>query len=132
MQVLGSLARHYGFSMDTPWKDLPPLIPAIILDGSGGEIIRLTFQDGRKSYDVNKTFNGVIGNLNRRMLQTESAWMREELAKYQSSAPCEVCGGARLKPEARAVKIAGEDISISTRRSVVDALEWFSDRKSVV
>ena len=126
MQVLGSLARHYGFSMDTPWKDLPPLIPAIILDGSGGEIIRLTFQDGRKSYDVNKTFNGVIGNLNRRMLQTESAWMREELAKYQSSAPCEVCGGARLKPEARAVKIAGEDISISTRRSVVDALAWFS------
>jgi excinuclease ABC subunit A len=126
MQVLGSVARHYGFSLDTPWRDLPPLIPAIILNGSGGEVIRLTFQDGRKSYDVQKVFNGVVGNLERRMLQTDSAWMREELAKYQSSAPCEVCGGARLKPEARAVKIAGEDISISTRRSVVDALAWFS------
>ena len=126
MQVLSSLARHYEFSMDTPWKDLGWEVQQVILDGSGGEIIRLTFQDGRKSYDVQKTFNGVIGNLNRRMLQTESAWMREELAKYQSAAPCEVCGGARLRPEARAVKIAGEDISISTRRSVVDALGWFS------
>ena len=126
MQVLGSIARHYGFSLDTPWKDLPPLVPAIILHGAGSEVIRLTFQDGRKSYDVNKTFAGVIGNLNKRLLQTESAWMREELSKYQSSAHCEVCGGARLKPEARAVKIAGEDISISTRRSVVDALGWFS------
>jgi excinuclease ABC subunit A len=125
MQVLGSVARHYGFSLDTPWKDLPPMIPAIILNGSGDEIIRLTFMDGRKSYDVQKQFNGVIGNLNRRLLQTESAWMREELSKYQSSAPCEACNGARLKPEALCVKIAGEDISISTRRSVVDALQWF-------
>jgi excinuclease ABC subunit A len=126
MQVLGSLARHYKFSLDTPWKNLGWEIQKVLLDGSGGEIITLTFQDGRKSYDVQKTFNGVIGNLNRRMLQTESAWMREELAKYQSAAPCETCGGARLRPEALAVKIAGEDISISTRRSVVDALEWFS------
>ncbi len=125
MQVLGSVARHYGFSLDTPWKDLPPLIPAIILNGSGGEVIRLTFMDGRKSYDVQKTFNGVVVNLDRRLLQTDSAWMREELSKFQSSAPCETCEGARLKPEARCVKIAGEDISISTRRSVVDALHWF-------
>jgi excinuclease ABC subunit A len=130
MQVLGSVARHYGFSVDTPWQELSPEIQSIILHGSGGEIIRLTFQDGRKSYDVQKQFNGVIGNLNRRLLQTESAWMREELAKYQSSAPCETCDGARLKPEARCVKIAGEDISISTRRSVVDALDWFSSLES--
>ncbi len=130
MQVLGSVARHYGFSMDTPWNELPPEIHSVILNGSSGEIIRLTFQDGRKSYDVQKQFNGVIGNLNRRLLQTESAWMREELAKYQSSAPCETCDGARLKPEARCVKIAGEDISISTRRSVVDALDWFSTLES--
>ena len=125
MQVLASLARHYDFSLDTPWNQLPEAIRDVILNGSGGTVIRLTFQDGRKSYDVNKSFNGVVGNLNRRLLQTESAWMREELSKYQASAPCETCGGARLKPEARAVKIAGEDISISTRRSVVDALHWF-------
>jgi excinuclease ABC subunit A len=126
MQVLGSLARHYDFKMDTPWRDLPEKIRDVILNGSGGEVVRLTFQDGRKSYDVNKLFNGVIGNLNRRLLQTESAWMREELAKFQSSAPCETCGGARLKPEALAVRVAESTISDAARLSVVDALDWFS------
>jgi excinuclease ABC subunit A len=75
---------------------------------------------------VKKPFEGVIGNLERRMLSTESAWMREELSKYQAAHPCETCGGARLKPEALSVKIAGEDISMSARRSVADALGWFS------
>lgn len=127
MQVLASVGRHYGFDLDTPWSELSEVHRDAILTGSQGEVMRLTFQDGRKSYDVVKSFNGVIGNLERRLLQTESAWMREELSKYQSAAPCETCGGARLKPEARCVKIAGEDISISTRRSVVDALNWFSN-----
>jgi excinuclease ABC subunit A len=126
MQVLASVGRHYGFDMDTPWNQLSDAHRFAILHGSQGEVMRLTFQDGRKSYDVVKTFQGVIGNLDRRLLQTESAWMREELSKYQSSAPCETCGGARLRPEALSVKIAGEDISISTRRSVVDALAFFS------
>ncbi|WP_066800772.1 excinuclease ABC subunit UvrA [Sphingomonas soli] len=125
MQVLGSLAREFGFSLDTPWKDLPGEVQLIILHGTGGKPVTLTFVDGRKSYDVRKPFEGVIGNLNRRMLQTESAWMREELSKYQASHPCEVCDGARLKPEALAVKIAGADISYATRLSVVDALAWF-------
>jgi excinuclease ABC subunit A len=125
MQVLASVARHFEFSLDTPWSELSWDHRDILLNGSK-EIIRLTFTEGRKTYDVQKQFQGVIGNLNRRLLQTESAWMREELSKYQASAPCEACGGARLKPEARSVKIAGEDISISTRRSVVDALAWFS------
>jgi excinuclease ABC subunit A len=75
---------------------------------------------------VKKAFDGVIGNLQRRMLQTESAWMREELAKYQSAAPCETCDGARLRPEPLAVKIAGEHISQATARSVRHALDWFS------
>ncbi|MEG8052632.1 hypothetical protein QP185_04120 [Sphingomonas aerolata] len=83
--------------------------------------------DGKKKYDVSKPFEGVIGNLNRRLLQTESAWMREELNKYQSAAPCEVCGGARLKPEALAVKTAMKDISYATHLSVVDALQFFTD-----
>ncbi len=126
MQVLSSVARHYGFSIETPWKDLPPMIPAIILNGSAGEVIRLTFKDGRKSYDVNKTFNGVIGNLERRLLQTESAWMQEELAKFQTSQPCETCDGARLRPEPLAVRIADTTISKAAQLSVVDALEWFS------
>ena len=126
MQVLGSLARQFGFSLDTPWNDLPEEIHRTILYGSGGKPVTLTFVDGRKSYDVKKPFEGVIGNLNRRMLQTESAWMREELSKYQSAAPCETCKGARLRPEPLSVKIAGEDISMSSRRSVRHALDWFS------
>ncbi|MBX3566121.1 MAG: excinuclease ABC subunit UvrA [Sphingomonas sp.] len=125
MQVLGSLAREFGFSLDTAWKDLPEEHRTTILHGTRGKPVTLTFVDGRKSYDVRKPFEGVIGNLNRRMLSTESAWMREELSKYQASHPCETCHGARLKPEALAVKIAGEDISHATRLSVVDALEWF-------
>ncbi|QNQ08183.1 excinuclease ABC subunit UvrA [Sphingomonas alpina] len=127
MQVLGSLAREFGFSLDTPWEELPGEVKLIILHGTGGKPVTLTFVDGRKSYDVKKPFEGVIGNLNRRLLQTESAWMREELSKYQSSAACEVCHGARLKPEALAVKIGMRDISSVTRLSVVDALTWFEN-----
>jgi excinuclease ABC subunit A len=126
MQVLGSLAREFGFSLETPWNELTDEIRNTILFGTEGKPVTLRFIDGKRSYDVRKPFEGVIGNLNRRMLQTESAWMREELAKYQSSAPCETCLGARLRPEPLAVKIAGEDISMSTRRSVRHALEWFS------
>jgi excinuclease ABC subunit A len=126
MQVLGSLAREFSFNLDTPWSDLAPEHQQVILHGTRGKPVTLTFIDGRKSYDVKKPFEGVLGNLQRRMLSTESAWMREELSKYQSSQPCETCHGARLKPEALAVKIAGEDISHATRLSVVDALGWFS------
>ena len=126
MQVLGSLAREFGFSLDTPWGELPGEVQLIILHGTGGKPVTLTFVDGKKSYDVKKPFEGVIGNLNRRLLSTESAWMREELSKYQSSAPCETCHGARLKPEALAVKIGMRDISSVTHLSVVDALAWFA------
>ena len=127
MQVLESLARAYDFSLETPWADLPGEIRLIILHGTGGMPVELTFKDGRKSYTVSKPFEGVIGNLNRRMLQTESAWMREELGKFQTAQPCETCHGARLKPEALAVKVAGCDISGPTRMSVADALNWFSN-----
>jgi len=125
MQVLASLAKEYGFSLETPWNELTEEQQGVILSGTKGKPIPLTFVDGRKTYTVTKPFEGVVGNLERRMLSTESAWMREELSKYQSAAPCEVCGGARLKPEALAVKIAGEDISMSTRRSVGPALAFF-------
>ena len=125
MQVLGSLARHFGFDLDTPWNELPEDSRNAILFGTKGVPVTLRFVDGRKSYEVNKPFEGVIHNLDRRLLATDSAWMREELAKYQGAAPCETCHGARLKPEALAVKIAGEDISISTRRAVGPALEFF-------
>ncbi|NUQ19285.1 MAG: excinuclease ABC subunit UvrA [Sphingomonas sp.] len=126
MQVLSSLARAYSFDLNVPWKDLPEEAREVILRGTNGRPVTLRFIDGKRSYEVKKPFEGVIGNLNRRMLQTDSAWMREELSRYQSSQPCEVCHGARLKPEALSVKIAGEDISQSSRRSVADALTWFA------
>ncbi len=126
MQVLASLAQAFGFDLTTPWQDLLGEQRLIILHGTGGKPVELTFKDGRKSYTVKKAFEGVIGNLNRRMLQTDSAWMREELGKFQTAQPCESCGGKRLKPEALAVKLAGEDISSRTHLSVADALAWFS------
>ncbi|MFL6781330.1 MAG: excinuclease ABC subunit UvrA, partial [Sphingomicrobium sp.] len=126
MQVLSSLARAYDFDLNVAWKDLPQEARDVVLHGTGGRAVTLRFIDGRRSYEVKKAFEGVIGNLNRRMAQTESAWMREELSRYQSSRPCEVCHGARLKPEALSVKIAGEDISLSSRRSVADARDWFA------
>jgi excinuclease ABC subunit A len=125
MQVLESLAAAYDFDLTTPWNALAPDQRMIILHGTGGLPVALTFKDGRKSYTVNKAFEGVIGNLNRRMLQTDSAWMREELSKFQTSQPCETCGGKRLKPEALSVKVGGEDISSITRLSVADAYKWF-------
>ena len=127
MQVLASLARAYDFDLDTPWAKLSEEAQNVILRGTDGCAVTLRFIDGKRSYEVKKPFEGVIGNLNRRMAQTESAWMREELSRYQASRPCEVCHGARLKPEALAVKIAGEDISMSTRRSVADAYGWFAN-----
>ncbi len=126
MQVLTSVAKHYGFDLTTPWNKLKPEHRDVILHGSQGEVMVLTFMDGRKSYDVVKPFNGVMENLARRLLQTDSAWMREELAKFQSSAPCETCGGARLRPEALSVKIAMTTIADVARMSVVDALAWFN------
>jgi excinuclease ABC subunit A len=125
MQVLASLAKANGFKLETPWNELSADDQDAVLHGTKGRAIPLTFIDGRKSYTVSKAFEGVIGNLERRMASTESTWMRDELSKYQGTRPCEICHGARLKPEALAVKIAGEDISMSTRRAVGPALAFF-------
>ncbi|QXQ04739.1 excinuclease ABC subunit UvrA [Sphingosinicellaceae bacterium] len=124
MQVLASIARAYDFTLKTKWSDLTPAQQAAVLTGTGPRAIALRFEDGRKSYEVTKPFEGVIANLDKRFRATESAWMREELSRYQSSAPCEVCHGARLKPEALSVKIAGESIADAVRRPVSQAYAW--------
>ncbi|MCT2559090.1 excinuclease ABC subunit UvrA [Tsuneonella sp. YG55] len=125
MQVLSSLAKEYGFDLTTPWDELGEANRDVILFGTRGRAVPLTFKDGRKEYTVRKAFEGVIGNLNRRMLQTESAWMREELGKYQTAQACETCHGKRLNDKALAVKVAGTDIATPTQMSVTAAKDWF-------
>ena len=126
MQVMNAVVKAFGGTVEQPWAKLPEATREAILNGTGGKPIPIVFEDGRKRYELNKPFDGVIANLEKRNRETESAWMREELARYQSSAPCESCHGARLKPEALSVKIAGEHISQATSRSVLSAAQWFS------
>ncbi|KPM24908.1 excinuclease ABC subunit A [Citromicrobium sp. RCC1885] len=131
MQVLASLAKEFGFDLTTPWQELGEENQSVILYGTKGKRVPLTFKDGRKQYTVNKPFEGVIGNLNRRLLQTESAWMRDELAKFQTAQPCETCHGKRLNEKALAVKIGSPDnaidIATPSQMSVGDAKVWFED-----
>ncbi|MEA1652336.1 excinuclease ABC subunit UvrA [Nitrospirillum sp. BR 11164] len=124
-QTLESLARHHNARMDTPWSDLPEALRDLILFGSGGKPVTLRYDDGLRSYETNKPFEGVVRNLERRWKETESNFMREELSKYQSAQPCEACGGARLKPEALAVKINGLNVAEVSRMSIQEAGAWF-------
>jgi len=124
-QTIDSLARHYKFSLGMPWKDLPKKFRDVILFGSGEEAVTLTFDDGTRSYKTTKPFEGVITNMTRRFRETDSAWMREELSRYQASSPCDACNGQRLKPEALAVKIDGLNVAQVSDFSILQAAEWF-------
>ncbi|SEE44746.1 excinuclease ABC subunit A [Rhizobiales bacterium GAS188] len=124
-QTLEALAKHYRFSISARWRELPEEAKQAILYGSGEDKIRMAYDDGLRAYEINKPFEGVIRNLERRYKETESDWAREEISRYMSETPCEACKGFRLKPEALAVKIAGNHIAEATRRSVREALAWF-------
>ncbi|MBV9137359.1 MAG: excinuclease ABC subunit UvrA, partial [Hyphomicrobiales bacterium] len=124
-QTLEALAKHYRFSMSARWRELPPAAKNAILYGSGEEKVRMAYDDGLRAYEINKPFEGVIRNLERRFQETDSEWAREEIGRYMSETPCEACQGMRLKREALAVKIAGDNIAQATRRSVREALSWF-------
>lgn len=124
-QALFSLADFLNISTKTPWKDLPKKAQDVILYGSGNQEIPIYYS----SFATHKPFEGVIPNLERRFLETESAASREELSRYQSAAPCEFCNGKRLKPEALAVKIGGLDIMDASEMSIKDALVWFNGIK---
>ena len=125
-QTLQALAKHFGFSMDEPWWKLPEAARKVVLFGSKSEKLKFVYDDNARKYEVNKTFEGVLPNLERRWRETDSAWVREELGRYQSESPCEVCHGARLKPEALAVKIAGMNISEVSRLAIRPARDWFA------
>jgi excinuclease ABC subunit A len=124
-QTLQALSTHYRFDLKKPWNKLPEDIQQMILHGTGEEEIKFVYDDGMRRYEVKKTFEGVIPNLDRRYRETDSAWVREEVSKFQSAAPCPACGGKRLKPQALAVKIAGLDISDSGTFSIKEAGDWF-------
>ena len=124
-QTLASLAKHYKFSLNEPWKKLPKKIQDIILYGSDDENVKFVYDDGYEKYSHKKTFEGVINNLERRFLETNSDWKREEIAQYQSDIKCERCNGYRLKEEALCVKIDKLHISEVTEKSILEANKWF-------
>ncbi|MDP1875823.1 excinuclease ABC subunit UvrA [Phenylobacterium sp.] len=125
-QTLQALARHYDFSMDEPWWKLPDAAREVVMHGTKGQKIHFVYDDNARKYEVNKTFEGVLPNLERRWRETDSAWVREELGRFQSETPCEVCAGYRLKPEALSVKIDGRHIGEISRLSIQHAREWFT------
>ena len=126
-QTLDALAKHFRFTLDTKWKDLPKKTQDAILYGSGEDEIKFVYDDGLRGYTTKKPFEGVITNLERRFKETESEWAREDLQKYFTDVPCKACHGARLKPEALCVKIGGQNISQVAELSVRRAGEWFTE-----
>ncbi|MFG1430934.1 excinuclease ABC subunit UvrA [Xanthobacter sp. V2C-8] len=124
-QTLDALAKHYQFKLNVPWCDLPQKARDVLLYGSEGEKVTFSYNDGMRAYDTEKSFEGVVRNLERRWKETDSDWAREEISKYFSTVPCSACGGYRLKPEALAVKVAGRHIGQVGELSVKAAARWF-------
>ena len=125
-QTLESLARQFKFNATSPWGELHQNIRDIVLDGSGSEAVTMYYDDGFKTYQVTKPFEGVIPNLERRYREADSAWLRDDLSHFQSARACETCYGHRLKPEALCVKIADLHVSQITELSIKEAAQWFS------
>lgn len=126
-QTLQAVTKHFGASTGTAWEELSNEVQDAVLFGSGNAAIQFTYDDGLRTYKTKKPFEGVIGNLERRYKETESAGMREEIERYMSSKPCLACHGYRLKPEALAVKIDGLHIGQVSEMSIRAAAQWFID-----
>jgi excinuclease ABC subunit A len=123
-QTIDALSRHYGFDKKKKWKDLPDEVRAVFLRGSGGQEIRFRYDEGGRVYEVSRVFEGIIPNMERRYRETDSAWSREEMERYQNNRPCGTCHGFRLRPEALAVRIAGRHIGEVVQMSVAEAHDW--------
>ncbi len=125
-QMLEALADHFGFSLTAPWRKLPKKGQDVILYGSKGEEVRFWFmREGRKQF-YSREFEGVVNNLARRHMETESAYIREEIEEYMGAHPCPVCKGDRLRKESLAIKVGGRNISEATRLSVRAARDFFT------
>ncbi len=127
LQTIEAIARHYEFDKNTPWKDLPAKVQQVFLRGSGDEEIQFRYDEGGRVYQVTRSFEGVIPNMERRYRETDSAWIREEFERYQNNRPCGTCEGYRLRPEALAVKIAGLHVGQVVEMSIREALAWVED-----
>ncbi|WP_373976078.1 excinuclease ABC subunit UvrA [Chitinibacter sp. SCUT-21] len=125
-QMLTSLATHYGFDTATPWEELDSKLQHIILHGSGREEIAFIYMNERGSkFERVHSFEGIIPNLERRYRETDSMSVREELAKYQNNQVCPVCDGARLRKEARHVRVGGNNLHALSRLALRDTLHFF-------
>ena len=125
-QTVISLAKHYGFDIEAAYQDLPMRVREVILYGSGKEIIDFSY-DKNHHYHQRHSFEGLIPNLERRLQQSDSGLVKEEIIKYQTYAPCPECHGARLRLEARLVKVGGYAIHEITQMNLQTALAFFDD-----
>ncbi|WP_026440260.1 excinuclease ABC subunit UvrA [Acidocella facilis] len=124
-QTIAAIAKHYGVKLGTAWEDVPEEVREVFLFGSGKEEIKFTYKDSARAYNVVKPFEGIIKNLDRRYKETDSAWVREELSRYHAERPCAACNGARLRPEALAVKVAEKNLAEVAELSIDKARDWF-------
>jgi len=127
-QLLAAVAKHYGFSLNTPFQDLPEDVQHIILYGSQGERMRFRYRDrygDSREYEI--TYEGVIPNLERRYRESQSEWVKSDVEEYMSTSPCPACKGTRLRPEALAVLVGGKNIDQVTQLTVSEALDFFNN-----
>jgi len=129
LQIIKSLARHYGFSLTTPFKKLPSKIRDVVLNGSGDEEVEFLHEGSRSSYTYTQRFEGVMANLERRYRETSSEDVREDLERYMNALPCSECKGARLKRESLFIKVGGKSIWDVVRMQIGEALGFFTDLK---
>ncbi|MBM1219292.1 excinuclease ABC subunit UvrA [Ponticoccus sp. SC2-23] len=124
LQTIEAIAKHYGFNQNARWKDLDPKVQEVFLRGSGKEEIKFRYDEGGRVYQVERPFEGVIPNMERRYRETDSSWIREEFEQYQNNRSCGTCGGHRLRAEALAVKIGGLHVGEVVQMSIREALAW--------
>ena len=127
LQTIESISKHYGFDQKLSWGKLDQKIKDIFLRGSGDEEIEFRYDEGGRVYNLSRSFEGVIPNMDRRYKATDSSWVKEEFERYQNNRPCVTCSGFRLKPEALAVRIGDLHVGNVVRMSIKEASAWVKE-----
>ncbi len=127
LQTIEAIAKHYGFNKNARWKELDPKVQQVFLRGSGKEEIKFRYDEGGRVYTVERAFEGVIPNMERRYRETDSNWIREEFENYQNNRHCATCGGFRLRQEALAVKIGDQHVGQVVNMSIKEAYDWCNE-----